>query len=107
MEKIIQKAQEGGYNADIEKYGFGFRYYLMDDAEPTRKEVIVCDPLFWQALGKSCGWEWESKHERFGTRYYGTGAWKENALKFHEINLTESFTSAVAWLEKLIITGEE
>lgn len=88
MQEIIKKAQEGGFNAYIplEKYqGHCF------------KCEYVCDPLFWQSLGKACGWciERES-YMQFIPQ------WRDYALRFHEINLTEGWDAAVKWLNDLI-----
>ena len=59
----------------------------------------------WQALGKSCGWNWtdealkdpigEAMPEFNSIHIY-------HALKFHEINLTQGWDKAVEWLEGLI-----
>lgn len=82
---------------------------------------------FWQALGKACGWEkvekrtkceevacldipygseWSNFCSRCGTGLTifekSTEKWKSNALKFHEINLTQGFDKAVEWLSNLI-----
>lgn len=55
IEQAIQKAIEGGYSFQNELYS----------KDPTAKYFIskealykaFLDPLFWQALGKSLGWE--------------------------------------------------
>lgn len=51
MEKAIQKAIEGGYVT-------GFRYDKLADMDGIMRagEILFLDPLFWQALGKSLGW---------------------------------------------------
>ncbi len=95
MNKIIAKAIEGGY-PDYVICGY--------DAD----QQFVCDLAFWQALGKACGWGVGFNLEsmsRGGSPHtsYGTGEWKIKAMKFHEINLTESWGKAIAWLEKLVI----
>lgn len=83
MEKIIKKAIEGGYqNHSINQayllfdgldkaevfvngYGWCFLHKKGEEAEggvftiksdSFRKEEILLDPLFWQALEKACGW---------------------------------------------------
>lgn len=40
METAIKKAMEGGY----------------PQASYLKQEIFLLDPLFWQALGKGCGW---------------------------------------------------
>lgn len=113
MENIISKASEGGYDFS-RKLEYG--------------ESRLLDPLFWEALGKACGWKsyvWTSYGEyRFGshnnedftddenftppTRYTDTPyarrhiVWQFYAMRFHELNLTSDFPTAVKWLEKLI-----
>ncbi len=113
MENIIKKAVKGGYSwwtsryptlTEIEEERIKF---LLEDYEKPSYADLVCDPLFFQALGKSCGWY---NHTMRGSRgeCLECGApqcdieWKTNALHFHEINLTESFESAVKWLEELV-----
>ena len=115
MENIIKKSIEGGYE-------LGWKQGLTLD---IACRVIVCDPLFWQALGKACGWEsksifyhcvicsgedlcWVTKGfcrkcgneqteiEKETTRHI------EFALKFHEINLTQGWDKAVEYLQGLI-----
>lgn len=83
MEKIINKAIEGGYERREKTIHNQIGYYM----------CIPLDPLFWQALEKSCGWE-----------HYGVEGkeYLDFALRFHEINLTQGFDSAVAWLSDLV-----
>jgi len=106
METIIKKAIEGGYpkhpvwifNESTEK----------NEISKTAVNIFILDPLFWQAIKKAKGWTEFAflpicphcgKKDSFGERVF---SWKYYALKFHEINLTEGFESAVSWLEKLI-----
>ena len=62
METTIKKAVEGGYV--VKKMEVKFQSYItgehavMTPDQPI--QMMVLDPLFWQALGKSEGWE-ESK----------------------------------------------
>lgn len=46
MEKTLKKAIEGGYNIRAE-------HKLMFEGTISK---MLLDPLFWQALGKACGW---------------------------------------------------
>lgn len=125
MEKIINKAIEGGYN----EYAFCNEFDIGEGTTNFCHYKVVTDPLFWQALGKSCGWttlhyyrvctnvecECSSSEERWMSysfcprcatelqeRSYSSKEWQENALRFHEINLTQGFDSAVAWLSDLV-----
>lgn len=90
MENIVRKAIEGGWND-----GFGGGY-----SEYGFWQVIVCDPLFWQALGKACVHKGEEINNH--TDWSHKDAWKHYALRFHEINLTESWEKAIEYLETLI-----
>ena len=49
MKEIIQKAIKGGWKN--KQYGF--------DCGIDTYEHYVCDPLFWQALGKALKWDTE------------------------------------------------
>lgn len=113
MEQIIKRAIEGGYkptmykgdlySEDMVKVGFLGGYSI------TERDFFL-DTLFWQALGKSCGWKQERAEFDMGTVMDGvcsccTGfetthidGWKFHALRFHEINLTEGWDKAVKYL---------
>lgn len=95
MENIIKKAIEGGY--EVKSY--------CENTSCNNSHALY-DPLFWQYLGKAKGWE------EFSPFTCGCNDIKKmpgqrrtylnHAIRFHEINLTEGFDSAVSWLEKLI-----
>lgn len=126
MEKIIQKAIEGGYK-DLLSFVSENQFWVVCNTKKTtfieneeserygdtkevsitwgeRKEVIVLDPLFWQALGKACRWDILG----IGQPFNMGGDWYEEewhihyAIKFHLINLTEGWDKAVAYLEELV-----
>lgn len=66
MEKAIKKAIEGGWDDSRYKAFFseGVRMW---------HESAFLDPLFWQALGKSMGWQTENKThfpQGIGWQYY-------------------------------------
>lgn len=122
MKNIILKSIEGGYTGD--EYG---GEYTMEDYLHSKYQV-VCDPLFWQALGKACGWNklitsypYLFIGENKAINYYGDKigsttqyGYKESpcemwlffASMFHEINLTQGFNEAVRWLGGLVTTTE-
>ena len=136
MESIIKKAIEGGYTVNglplrwNEKTKSWWYYWMSEDEDgnPIELENPACldhphgmypmipDPLFWQSLGKACGWEGEQYFATLDTNAYTDsniidGDWNylsrlKNheiyALRFHEINLTEGWDEAVKWLEDLI-----
>lgn len=127
METIINKAIEGGYeNETTRKLLDSFEKGIF--AEYNAYCLVTLDPLFWQALGKKCGWKTEyiisqsvcdkcgRTDSARGSNYcyecggkfnmknktFPDSVWKENALEFHELNLTEGFDKAVEWLLELI-----
>lgn len=98
MEKIINEAREGGYDfTDCDCF---------QNNEVCRG--LFLDPLFFQALGKACGWKGKVRNcdepscipvifpDHFEEK------WISTALDFHKINLTSDFPTAVKWLEELI-----
>lgn len=106
MENIIKKAIEGGYANDRPEYA---RQHLITGFEGDFRFMVI-DPLFWQSLGKACGWEGRQS-DMVDAFAYAMSArtgkipktvWQRNALKFHEINLTEGWDKAVEWLNGLI-----
>jgi hypothetical protein len=93
MKKIINKAIEGGYETNT---------HFLNSEDDTKRLFRWCvlDPLFWQALGKSCGWEQSNDFYKLGQgRIYN---WHYYALEFHEINLIEGWDKAVEYLKDLI-----
>lgn len=134
MEPIIKKAVEGGWIFQRDNHIFPLFDGVSNNGETAmftdehgengiwveeQIKVIVCDPLFWQALGKACGWSkscsrcgntLELKHresnlfvcwscmEDMGDE---VDSWKYHALRFHEINLTEGWEKAVASLQEV------
>jgi hypothetical protein len=145
MENIIKKSIVGGWQPKYEQttinssvINFCEDGSILTTDEVGRKleiydkEKIVLDPLFWQALGKACGWggnvnfvctidcdyycndcklgfthQTERPKEFSGIN--GTHIdcpkalyWKQIALSFHEINLTEGWDSAISYLNNLV-----
>ncbi len=105
MEQIIKKAIEGGYKKRLCPTSF------------VTSKLVTLDPLFWQALGKACGWGdekvirasldkggYRTSDEFDGFIYDETelNTWQDNAIHFHEVNLTKGFDEAMKWLEDLI-----
>lgn len=115
MENIINRAIDGGYTHVIHERSDGIKIYSYDQG----MHKIVLDPLFWQLLGKACGWQTHGRHETKGNnlRCFRCGApwnkegdceknevlgWKIIALRFYGINLTEDWNAAVKYLSDLI-----
>lgn len=96
MQQIIQKAKEGGWINTFEEASLGKS--LMENAPNSMLRIIVTLPLFWQALGKACGWA----EKRPTSTPYSKEEWFWRATKFYEINLTEGWEKAVKYLEDLI-----
>lgn len=88
MEEVIKQAIKGGYEED----GFDMEYLANNALYLGEQYRVVCNPLFWQALAKACGWTNNEKVK----------VWKFNAHEFHEINLTEGWDKAVEYLLELI-----
>lgn len=105
METIIKCAIEGGYKRYEEHLANSW-------GTDTYFPMVLLDPLFWQALGKSCGWN-ESDCVFVDWIKDGVGyvmldggeeipVWHSKALRFHELNLTSGWDSAIAYLTNLI-----
>lgn len=125
METIIKIAIEGGYKKiktpfEVSgQYNDWVKFHHGSLLVSNKIYEYFCDPLFWQALGKACGWQTHGSHEtrgnnlrcfRCGARWDEKGdcpknevrGWKIIALRFHEINLTEGWEKAVEYLISLI-----
>lgn len=136
MEQAIKLALDGGW----EPFGPLFHKNLDEEqwgvpeliASFYHQPTFLLYPLFWQALGKSCGWE-----RNFALSSYGASGtepeiigkrmdtktfdyvfdgdnkedfsinrliseWQYRALRFYEINLTEGMDKAVEYLTTLL-----
>lgn len=103
-EQIIKKSIDGGYswNEYLNTGGLIYdleRYVNIGQKDHLNRKIIL-DPIFWQALGKACGWE--NAIDKFDDKKLVGRTHIEKALDFHEINLTQSFDSAVDWLSNEI-----
>lgn len=103
MDLIIKKAIEGGYIGDkhLEMSPLEVRNFI--DSFIANKEKVLLDPLFWQALGKACGWEnseryWSVEQE---VKITLLDSWENTAMTFHHKNLTEGWNQAVAYLQEV------
>lgn len=119
MEEIIKKAIEGGY-----KWNFHDRGHEVFDTEGNSAKYVclyahILDPLFWQALGKACGWAericfncggsmsntLDDKEGLFVCtkcgKIEGRLGWHHHAMVFHSTNLTEGWDKAVEYLEEV------
>lgn len=121
IEEIIKKAIEGGYGKETESHPEfiiweGVREWFGGSNSAMRN--LSLDPLFFQALGKACGWDREcyickakestGEHELVCSK----AGWNDKvdkygiintALRFHEINLeTQDFWKAIDYLFNLI-----
>ncbi len=115
MEKIIKKAIEGGWNSDTPNFEYLRSYPTQIEfwenegsgIRITTPSQIVCDPLFWQALGKACGWKQVLSHgsaeagDEEGCTHSDCQDWYRNALRFFEINLTQGWNKAVEYLSEI------
>jgi hypothetical protein len=105
----VKKAIEGGW---IEAENWEFQYanaywaiWKNGNGDLTNIDLkhYVLDPIFFQSLGKVCGWDKiEPPHYDiyYNREKHTCITW--NAACFHEINLTEGWDAAVKWLNDLI-----
>lgn len=98
FEEIIKKAIEGGYDDDFGVSTLRFKEYEPYQIINSFKQYIL-DPLFWQSLGKACGW---NKHDHSRNLYEARVHWQYVALKFFDTNLTEGWDKAVEYLSGII-----
>lgn len=107
MENIIKKAIEGEYRPTMRFDGiFDSDGKWVGSAGQTTisfSEMII-DPLFWQALGKSCRWkdEWACPQCNKLNPELGFVGFHYHAMKFYELNLTSGWDSAINYLTNLI-----
>lgn len=110
MEQIIKRAIEGGWNpSNILGYVYKKGKKFNDESVfsfPSIQGRAILHPLFWQALGKACGWHFCRVHTQGEFHYMCEEGihddWYKNALRFHEINLTEGWDKAVEFLSNLV-----
>lgn len=96
METIIKKAKEGGYS-------YGHLKMIYDERCVEMHWQVVLDPLFWKSLGKACGWYFdEGDYQDISIGEWEKGHWKNRALRFHEINLTQSWDDAIKYIMSVI-----
>lgn len=110
-EEIIKCAISGGY-----KKGLKVRFDLpivwftkKGKSEMLAVNDLICDPLFWEAIGRAKGWGVHS-HVADALVYSlsaTTGKtakpdWLKHALNFMEINLTQGWQPAIEYLYSLI-----
>lgn len=102
MENIISKAIEGGFDK-----------HFFEETQHITERFMILHPLFWQALGKSLGWNTNMDYRSYtissGNPDLGVLStemraprWLFESIRFHEINLTEGWDSAVEYLTNLI-----
>lgn len=97
MQDIIKKAIEGGFIK-----GKAVMNELTDEIYlRANPEMFTLDSLFWQALGKACGWDMEPNYT--SPCFDGMISEPEcQAIRFHEINIREGWDKAISYLEDLI-----
>ena len=95
MEEIIKKAIWGGYKLNVKNSNYPDPNDLLKI--DVKINTIILDPIFWQTLGRACGWDIHFDEDK-GFNYQ----WLQCALKFHEINLTESLDKAVEYLKEVV-----
>lgn len=111
MDKILKKAMEGGYKTHCNKVKYKEKTkvvtFIDEDHEwdgttswnyPTNIHEVLCDPLFWQALGKACDWDY-SEVGKIGNY---VPDWEINANTFFMTNFAQGWDKAVAYLQEII-----
>ncbi len=112
MKKVIEKAIEGGWKP----MGFpteGLKLFTQTKTlfwlGKTQKGgfmvhayAAVLDRLFWEGLARKCRWVAVITSVGGGKSRVIEREWEQYALQFHQINLKEGWSAAVAYLEKLI-----
>lgn len=118
MEEIIKKSIEAGVFGNPEKMakinwfiGKGneadllfFDNGIAGITVSLHKQFMSKD--FWQALGKACGWKKKEDFMKSHETVFMVGnnrvdEWRHNAMKFHEINITECFDKAIEYLKSI------
>ena len=66
MEKAIKKAIEGGYERKNGSFSLPMKLNDEFDIWEYDNNTILLDPLFWQALGKTEGWDENETHWQGG-----------------------------------------
>jgi hypothetical protein len=99
--RIIEKAISGGWENPLPQV---FAKISDDHKEQFHAEVttiilwnqfaplVICDPLFWQALGKALGWPKVSAYPRESDNEHET--WRVTAIAFYDLILTGGDTDA-------------
>jgi len=105
---VIEWAIKGGYRnrgTFYEKVGKSEDDVILDeidfaltDYERPVLEEYFCNPKFFQAIGRASGWE----ADRDFTDKTEDTDWKQVALAFYELNLTEGMDSAIDYLYGLL-----
>ncbi len=106
LETLIKKAIEGGYKMKWMSGEDTLHFLLRRTNNP---EIIFLNPLFFQSLGKACGWE--KKTHDFSCYANQEGGkcdcipedtWEVNAILFYTTNLTSGLDPAIAYLVNLV-----
>lgn len=102
MENIIRKAIDGGWQPKSHPQVSFKKDSTIQAFCMVTSNAFVLDPLFWQALGKSCGWNPNATRVEGTAQYSRDPEWMSQASRFYRINLTEGWEKAVEYLSDLI-----
>lgn len=92
MNDAIKLSIKGGYNG--ENLPFDHNEWLLVDyieLNDNAQQILILDPLFWQALGKALGWGIYTGQPPF---------WKSQALRYFNLLLTGGNTEQ--WWKDLL-----
>lgn len=76
MKEAIQKAIEGGY-AEVHPVG-----WILTDNDTIAWQSHICNPLFWQCLGKALGWNGANTGDGRETLRSWVPHWKDEWHRF-------------------------
>lgn len=104
IEKAIEGGWFGGYSFSQDKYEEGKYIFVMADdctheqfrqhqVRRLSSEDIAFDPSFWQALGKSLGWNYPVMRDgRWSPEHSLMPNWRDCAQDFYDLILTNKST---------------
>lgn len=112
--QAIEKAIEGGWESNLPSV---VAKSVDDHKEALHADILtkimwaqfaplaVCDPTFWQSLGKELGWSEVTPGNAVMSTYFPQ-TWRYNALRFYDLILTGGDTEEF-WVKLLTPTHLE
>lgn len=95
MDKITEKAVEGGYDID--------NGYIQNNSSLGRDRFAILDPLFWSALGKSCGWNGMLlEYAPIDGSLFEPNEWIQYAGEFFMVRMTMGEEKSIEYLNSVL-----